>query len=267
MKARVERVAALALLGVFVLPAAALAQAASLPTLDEVLRQLDANLHRYDAQVPDFFCSEHVVSSLTYGHKSQISVNDSIFRLKRVTHPNGITVLDESRETRAMNGTPVEGKQIHGPTILSGVFSGGLDLVSLDQQSCMSYALEPVKPGKPYVIQFATLPGKHAHCLLAEEGNGRVFIDPATMQVKQMELVVPHHLILPATEGVWRIRIDYSPVLLDGRTFWMPATIVSTAISTYDDRETEWAFNARYSDYHKLEVTSRILPPGDSGSQ
>lgn len=266
MKARVERIAALALLGVFALPAAALAQAASSPTLDEVLRQLDANLHRYDAQVPDFFCSEHVVSSLTYGHKSQISVNDSIFRLKRVTHPNGITALEESRETKASNGA-IEEKQIHGPTTLSGVFSGGLDLVSLGQLSCMSYALEPTKPGKPYVIQFATLPGKHNNCLLAEEGNGRVFIDPATMQVKRMELVVPDHIILPQTVGVWRIAIDYAPVLLDGRTFRMPTTIVSTAVSTYDGTETEWAFNARYSNYHKLEVTSRILPSGDSGSQ
>lgn len=112
MKARVERIAALALLGVFALPAAALAQAVSSPTLDEVLRQLDANLHRYDAQVPDFFCSEHVVSSLTYGHRSQISVNDSIFRLKRVTHPNGITALDESRETKASNGAVAESRSM-----------------------------------------------------------------------------------------------------------------------------------------------------------
>lgn len=266
MKSGVERIAALTLLGVFALPAAALAQSASSPTLDEVLQQLDANLHRYDAQVPDFFCSEHVVSSLTYGHKSQVSVNDSIFRLKRVTHPNGITTLDESRETKAGNGT-VEEKQIQGPTTLSGVFSGGLDLVSLEQQSCMSYALEPTKQGQSYVIRFATLPGNHANCLLTEQGNGRVFIDPATMQVQRMELVVPHHVIVPLTIGVWRIQIDYAPVLLDGRTFWMPATIASTAVATYDDRETEWAFNARYSNYHKLEVTSRILPPGDSGSQ
>lgn len=267
MKAAFERVVAIALLGVFTRPAAAVAQTASSPTLNEVLRQLDANLRRYDAEVPDFFCSEHVVSSLTYGHKRQLSVNDSIFRLKRVTHANGTTALEESRETKATNGTPVEGKQISGPTILSGVFSGGLDIVSLDQQSCMTYTLEPTKPGKPYVIQFATLPGKHDHCLLTEQGNGRVFIDPATMQVERMELTVPQHTIIPQTVGVWRILIDYGTVQLDGRTFWVPVTIVSTALSTYDDNETEWAFNARYSDYHKLEVTSRILPSGNFGSQ
>jgi len=264
MKVRVEKLAALALLGVFVLPAAALAQTASSPTLDDVLQQLDKNLHRYDAQVPDFFCNEHVVSSLTYGHKSQSSVNDSVFRLKRVTHPGSAATLEESREAKGTDGAPVEGKQIQGPTILSGVFSGGLDLVSLSQRSCMSYALAPAKRDESYVVGFATKPGKHANCLFTEESSGRVFIDPATMQVKRMELIVPHHTILPQTVGVWRIQIDYAPVLLDGRTFWMPATIISTAVSTYDDYETEWAFNAAYSNYHKLEVTSRILPPSDS---
>lgn len=265
MKARVKRVGALALLGVFVLPAAALAQPASSLTLDDVLQQLDANLHRYEAQIPDFFCSEHVVSSQTYAGKRQMTVSDSIFRLERVTHPGSAARLEESREAKAINGSPVEGKQLHGPAILSGVFSGGLDLVSLSQQSCMSYTLEPAKPGKPYVIQFATLPGKHDdNCLFTEESHGRVFIDPASMQVERMELTVPHHIIMQNTVGAWYIRIDYGTVQLDGRTFWVPATIVSKAVSIYDEQQTVWAFDARYSNYHKLEVTSRIVPQSDS---
>jgi hypothetical protein len=267
MKLGVNSIAALALLGVLAASHTALAQPASPPMLDDVLQQLDANLHHYEAQVPDFFCSEHVVSSQTYNHKLQISINDSIFRLERVSHPGDAARFEESREAKAINGTPVEGKQIHGPTILSGVFSGGLDVVSLSQQSCMSYALEPTKPGEPYVIQFATLPGKHANCLLTEESSGRVFIDPATMQVKRMELIAPHHTILPQTIGVWRITIDYSPVLLEERTFWMPATIASTAITTYDENQTVWAFDAVYSNYHKLEVSFRILPPDNSTAQ
>jgi hypothetical protein len=267
MKASVERIAAIALLGVLALPAAAIAQSTPSPTLDAVLQQLDGNLHRYEAQVPDFFCSEHVVSSLTYDRKRQFSVNESIFRLQRTTHPGGASTLDESREAKGINGTPVEGKQIHGPTVLSGVFSGGLDVVSLSQRSCMSYSLESTKPGEPYVIQFATLPGKHDNCLLTEESSGRVFIDPATMQVKRMELTAPHHVILPQTVGVWSIWIDYTPVLLDGRTFWMPATILSSAVATYDDNETVWAFKAGYSNYHKLEVSFRILTPGSSATK
>jgi hypothetical protein len=261
-KLKVDWIAAIALLGILIASHADVAQPASPPTLDDVLQQLDANLQRYDAQVPDFFCSEHVVSSQTYAGKRQMSVNDSVFRLERVLHPSGAATLEESREAKSINGTSVEGEQIQGPTILGGVFSGGLDVVSLSQKSCMNYSLEPTKPGEPYVIQFATLPGKPAaNCLLTESSSGRVFIDPATMQIKRMVMIAPYHTILPQTVGVWRIAIDYAPVLLDGKTFWMPITIASTAISTYDDNQTVWAFDAHYSNYHKLEVTSHILPP------
>lgn len=264
-KLRVDRIAAIALLGILVASHAALAQPASPPSLDEVLQQLDANLHRYETQVPDFFCSEHVVSSQTYDRKRQMTVNDSIFRLERMTHPGSAATLEESREAKSINGTFVEGKQIQGPTIIGGVFSGGLDVVSISQKSCMTYSLEPTKPDEPYIVHFATLPGKlAANCLLTEESSGRVFIDPATMQVKRMQLIAPDHTILPHTVGVWRITIDYAPVLLDGRTFWMPTTIVSTAISTFDGNDTVWAFDAGYSNYHKLEVSSRVVPEGSS---
>lgn len=56
-------------------------------------------------------------------------------------------------------------------------------------------------------------------------------------------------------------------MLLEERTFWMPATIASTAISTFDGNQTVWAFDARYSNYHKLEVSFRILPPSGSATQ
>ncbi|HEV2709923.1 MAG TPA: hypothetical protein VGU67_06930 [Edaphobacter sp.] len=266
-KLRVDRIAAIALLGILVASHMAVAQPPSPPTLDDVLQQLDSNLHRYEVQVPDFFCSEHVVSSETYNRKRQMSINDSIFRLRRVTHPDRTATFEESREAQAINGTSVEGKQIQGPTVLGGAFSGGLAVVSLNQKSCMSYALQPTKPGEPYVVHFATLPGRHANCLLTEESSGRVFIDPATMQIKRMELIAPNHTILPHTSGVWRITVDYAPVLLDQRTFWMPTTIVSTAISTFDGNDTVWAFDARYSNYHKLEVSSRVLPPANSTMQ
>jgi hypothetical protein len=61
----------------------ALAQQAATPTLDEILLRLEGNLNHYDKQVPNFFCNEHVVSSLTYGQKRQSTVTDSVFRVTR----------------------------------------------------------------------------------------------------------------------------------------------------------------------------------------
>jgi hypothetical protein len=167
---------------------------------------------------------------------------------------------------QAINGTPATGQNVHGPAILSGVFSRGLDAVSLSQKACMNYTLYPIVPehsNDPYVIRFDTLPGarRQSQCVLKEEGSGRVFIDPTTMQVTRMELTAPHHRINTGEVGVWNISIDYAPVSFVGQIFWMPATISSTATPTEAYIPTVYSFSARYSDYHKLEVTSRILSP------
>jgi hypothetical protein len=235
-------------------------QQAATPKLDEILVRLEGNLDRYDKQVPNFFCSEHVVSSLIYGTKHQSTVTDSVFRTAR-TQSGALT---ESREIKAVNGTPAAGEQIGGPVTLGGVFSGGLDAVSLRQKACMSYTLLPNLPGhsdEPYVIQFSTLPNRErgAGCVLKEEGTGRVFVDPTTMQVARMELTAPHHAISPGEVGAWKISINYAPVSFVGQIFWMPTTITSTA--TPSDTSTVYSFSARYSDYHKLEVSSHIVSP------
>jgi hypothetical protein len=246
----------------FIALPSALAQQAPTPTLDEILLRLENNLNHYDKQVPNFFCNEHVVSSLTYERKHQSTVTDSVFR---VTRSSSGTLIEE-HEVKAVNGSPTNGERVGGPVSVGGVFSGGLDAVSLRQKACMSYTLQPIQPGHSYdsyVIQFATLPNtkRRTECVLKDEGSGRVFIDPATMQVTRMELMAPHHAINSAETGVWKISIDYAPVSLVGQTFWMPATITSTATPSEVYVPTVYSFSARYSDYHKLEVSSHIVPP------
>lgn len=263
------KLAVILLLDVLVASHSAFAQQTHSPTLDEILLRLESNLHRYNTQVPNFFCNEHVVSVVVYGKNHQSTITDSVFRLKRTLNPDLSTTLAESREIQTVNGTSTQEKHIGGPSILSGVFSGGLDTVSLSQKGCMRYTLQPIKPGhsdETYVVQFATLPSssRPSGCVLKEDGAGRVFIDPATMQVKRMELIVPHHAILPSLFGVWHVSIDYAPVLLGGQTFWMPRTITSRATPSDADDPTVWWFNAGYTNYHKLNVTSHILPFSDS---
>src|SRR3984885_16293593 len=135
----------------------ALAQQAPPPTLDEILLRLEENLNHYDKEVPNFFCNEHVVSSLSYAKKHQSSVTDSVFRVVRTSSGT----LTESHEIQAVNGTPAKGEHVGGPTSLSGVFTGGLAAVSLRQKACMSYTLQRIDsghPNQPYVIQFTPLP-------------------------------------------------------------------------------------------------------------
>lgn len=248
------------------------AQQAKTPTLEEILQRLEANLNHYDSSVPSFFCDEHVVSQMQPGPSNRDTITDSIFRLKRTTNADQTTTLIESREMRKVNGKAPTSQKIDGPTLLNGAFEGGLAFVSLSQQTCMKYTLQRIhrrRPSEPYIIRFSTdlTPQNSANCILQENSKGRVFIDPATMQIARLELDTPRHVIIPkerylsAVVGERTLTVDYAPVRLDGETFWMPSTITMRNISGGNTfHPTIWSFEATYSNYHKLEVSSRVLP-------
>lgn len=248
------------------------AQQTKAPSLDDILQHLETNLDQYDARVPSLFCDEHIVSQVTPGQRDQNTVTDSVFRLKRVVAHDHSTTLDESREVKTVNGQPAKSQDLAGPSILSGIFEGALAVVSRSQTACMNYTLErPPKrdPAAPYVIRFASVitPQNSARCLLQEEGKGRAFIDPVSMQIKRLELTTPHHTIIPGSAytsrimGEWVLAVDYAPVPLGGQTFWLPTTISSRATSGSGTfHQIVWTYRATYRNFHKLEVTSRILP-------
>ena len=248
------------------------AQQAKTPALEDILGRLEANLNHYDTSIPSFFCDEHVVSQMQPGPSNQDTVTDSIFRLKRTTNADRSTTLVESREIRNVNGVPATSQNMDGPSMLNGAFEGGLAFVSLSQQACMDYTLERInkkRPSGPYIIRFATdlTPQNSADCILREKSKGRVFIDPASMQIMRLELTTPRHLIIPATRylspvvGERTLTVEYAPVRLGGAAFWMPSSITMRNISGADTfHPTIWSFEATYSNYHKLEVTSHVLP-------
>jgi hypothetical protein len=269
------RIAALTLLPQLAVLAFAIplhGQQTKAPALDDILRQLETNLDQYDSRVPSFFCDEHVVSQVTPGMRNQNTVTDSVFRLKRVIGPDHTPVLDESREVKTVNGQPAKSQDIAGPSILSGIFEGGLAVVSMSQRTCMNYTLERLKskePAAPYVIRFASVitPQNSANCLLQEDGKGGVLVDPASLQIKRLELTTPHHTIIPGSawaspiKGEWVLAVDYAPVMLGGQTFWMPTMITSRETSGSGTfHQIVWSFRATYRNFHKLEVTSRIVP-------
>ena len=249
------------------------------PTLGEILQRLQENVDQYQALVPSFFCDEHVVSTIIPDPRHESTVTDSTFRLKRVPAPGaeGKTVLEESHEVKMVNGRPATGDSVSGPAYLRGAFSNGLALVSASQQACMRTTLRPMgknKSSTPFVIQFASVSASKRpnDCRMQEDVSGRVLIDPETMQVTHVEFTAPRHLIgttvntdfyglrLDETTlvGRWDVTVEYAPVLLGGKSFWLP-TKVSDRMRSNLVRN-RWSYDATYSNYHKLEVTSRILP-------
>jgi hypothetical protein len=254
------------------------AQQTKAVTLGEILQRLESNLNQYDSGVPSFFADEHVVSRMVPDMHDQETVTDSVFRLKRVLNADHTTTLDESRDVKTVNGQPARTQEMGGPSIVGGAFEGGLAVVSLSQQSCMNYTLERTKrkdAQAPIIVHFKSVltPENSGGCLLRENGKGRVLIDPATMQITRMELTTPHHTIIPGDKmgygaspivGEWVLSVDYAPVVLDGKSFWMPATINSrTTGGRGSFHPMVWTFKASYRNFHKLEVRSRILPMGE----
>jgi hypothetical protein len=248
------------------------AQKTKPPALNEILTRLQENLEQYDARVPSFFCDEHLVSRMIPDLHDRQTVTDSVFRLKRIVNADRTTALEESREVKSVNDKPATSQKIDVPTLLDGAFEGGLAVVSLNQQVCMNYTLERSRrnaPAAPYIVRFASVltPENTGRCLLQENGKGQVFIDPATMQITRLELITPHHTVIRGDRydapvvGDRVLSVDYAPVLLEGQSFWMPVAIASTITSGRGTfHATVWSFKASYRNFHKLEVTSRILP-------
>lgn len=239
--------------------------------LGEILERLNANLNHYDAAVPSLFCDEHVVSSrIEPGERDKNTITDSTFRLKRTTQADNTSTLVESRETRSVDGKPVATRAMDGPAMLSGIFEGGLAVVSIGQTACMNYSLQRrnrKRPEGPYVVRFATVltPQNRAECFLQENSKGRVLVDPASMQVIRLEITTPRHVIVDGSQyatgdvGRRELMVDYAPVLLGGESFWMPSAITMRTTSGLGFDMTVWTFRASYRNYHRLEVKSRVL--------
>jgi len=246
------------------------AQRPKMPTLNEILERLQANLNHNDAHLPSLFCNEHVVSSrMEPGLPDESTITDSVFLLKRTREPDHTTTLAETREIKTVDGKPATAQHMEGPTLLSGAFEGGLAVVSLNQTACMAYTLQRINrngPSKPYIVRFASVlaPRNSADCLLREESKGRAFVDPASMQVTHLEITTPRHTITFGVIGKRKLAVDYAPVLLGGETFWLPTVITMRTTSGFGFHRIVWSLRATYRNYHRLEVTSRILPGSEA---
>lgn len=251
------------------------AQEEKRPTIADVLERLDRNLSRYDTRVPDLFCDEHVISQMESGSRNQRTVTDSTYRLKRISNPDHTISLVESRDINKIDGKPTTSQELTGPTLLRGWFEAGLALISHNQSPCTNFSLQKIKKGRPrepLVVHFEIVLNRHnsKECLLQEDSTGRAFVDPEAMQITRLELITPRHVIVPGQEftspviGKRLLSIDYAPIEVGDERFWMPSTITMRATSGSGTfHMMAWSFEGTYHNYHKLLVTSRIVPAPD----
>ncbi len=238
--------------------------AAPAPSLQDILVHLQENVWDYLANVPNFFCDEHVASNLQQEGRHDIrTTTESVFRLVRSKAIGEAHTFTESREVKTINKKAAKGDQIHGPAIFSGGFSTSAGVVSLEMSRCYDYTLQP--PGllnnktPAIIIDYAMNPDMLTDdsCPGPEKQSGRAWIDPATFHTLRVEMAVPSHKDNNGERVYWTWSVDFAPVSFDNKQFWMPATITSKAIA--NNASGVWSFTANYSNYHKLTVNSRII--------
>jgi hypothetical protein len=231
-------------------------------SLEAILLRLQINNWAYMAEVPDFFCDEHVVSGIFQPNYSQRVTTDSIFRLRRSDPAVAPVELIESREIKTVNKKLAQGETLTGPAIFTGGFGNGVRVVTIEMMHCYDYRLtrdQHLHHVPALVIEYVLKPSAVSDdsCPTPEKHHGRVWIDPQSLQPLRIEMKVPNHELFQGTHGSWDWSIDYAPVSFDNKLFWMPRTI--TSISRSDGIRGRWTFTATYTNYHKTNVTSHIL--------
>jgi hypothetical protein len=252
------------LLGCF---ATALAQHPT-PALDQLLSRVEANTEQYKATVPSFFCDEHITSQeLHDGKLKHETTIEALFRVTRSAAPD--VTLEESREVKSINGKPSTSKKLEMPISFSGGFSGALaKFLSAERRQCFDYRPDPsASASGTEAITFAAseAAAKQPSCSTIHPGTtGRFVVDSATMQVTHIERTVPNPVGRDQSV-LGTAAVDFAPVTLNGKSFWLPSTI--TAFTTETPKTSTFRFTAKYSNYHRFTASSTILPTTSDSTQ
>jgi hypothetical protein len=238
------------------------AQAQQPINLDRTLSQIEVNTELYNVTVPSFICDEHIVSQEVHEEKIKREITvDSVFSVTRSTAK--ANTLEESREVKLVDGKPAPSKNITMPLSFSGGFSGALNkFLSSDHRLCFEYAADPSTPS-PEGIAVFTFVAKLAtasdpDCASIQPGTtGRFTVDTSSMQVTHIERTVQNPVGKDRTV-LGTAAVDYAPVILNGKSFWLPTTI--TAFTTETSKTNGVRFTAHYSKYHRFAATATIVP-------
>ncbi len=246
--------------------AAGVARAQQL-ALEQILSRVEANTEQDKASVPSFFCDEHITSQELHGGKLKHETTvEAVFRVTRSTTQAG--TLNESREVKAIDGRPSSNTKISMPITFSGGFSGALDkFLSADHRQCFDYQPDPTASAAgtaAFTFSAREAAAKDPACTSIQPGTtGKFVIDSAAMQVTHIERTLPQ-AVGKDSAVLGTASVDFAPVTLNGKSFWLPATI--SAWTTETPKTNAFRFTARYSNYHRFAASSTILPATSNDS-
>ncbi len=243
-----------------------LSRAEKPPSLDQVLLGVQERVKEFEFSLPDFMCRERItVREMARGKLVDQRISVSIFTGTQNTDEKG-RPFTESRQLETENGFRIiKGQQLRLPFFFGGGFSSILEATfgekNIQYHQYKLTGTEQVDGKQALVIQFATKPGQTGLSFeflgmeLASRDTGKAWIDPASMHVVRLER---RYLNLPQPYSALNVWVSYAPVLLNGKTFWMPKTVRVQEVFARSKKPITAEYVAEYSDYQKFDVSVKI---------
>jgi hypothetical protein len=243
---------------------------ASAQSLNEVLGAVSQNVKVLEDQLPDFVCSEKIVSTqFDNGRVIKQKVVDSVFTgFQRAREENRLRFgFTESREVVAIDGKPVR-KGTAFPKLpyrFSGGFSSLLTTTfSPDNLDIHNYSIADTyrsQNGNAILMRFSTKEGQQklrsvlqGETLLSKD-IGAAWIDQKTFRVLRLQR---QSLNLPSDLTRSMATADYGPVTIGEAEFWIPIKV--RAEVTERDTTLTVRYEAEYTDCKKFTAEIKISP-------
>jgi hypothetical protein len=246
-----------------------LLQVLRVPPLEQVLASVGRNVKDFQDLLPDFVCDEKITSTAYESGKiRKIKIVNSIFTAVQMPSDSpgtGRLSFTENREITTIDRRAVR-KGTKMPRLPVGMLGGFSSLLSMTFSPKMldvhTYKVEQeLDQNGRLVVHFRTrenqpslrsiLNGEY----LIDNDTGTAWIDVQEMQVVRLQrdfLRLPNHL-------KWlRDSVDYGPVTINGREFWLPHTMRSDA-GEWDVKDTS-TFLAEYTNCKKFVADIKIVP-------
>ncbi|HEY2169890.1 MAG TPA: hypothetical protein VGJ30_09725 [Candidatus Angelobacter sp.] len=243
----------------------------SLPKLNHILPRVQEHVKDFEHSLPDFICDEKITSRELMGGKTIHETDiDSTFRgmQNKDRDPDGkAQPFTEWRDIQTIDGRPApKGQQLTGPFLFGGGFSSVLvEIFSPENSRYFNYKVigaDKVDDKAAVLIKFETR--KDQQALLHRElfgtqyvmkGSGKAWIDLASMNVLRLEI---QYLDPPMPEGVLSLSVDYAPVVIKEKTFWMPRTVTAEQTVPNPKMPVGGQYIAEYSNYQEFKVSVKM---------
>jgi hypothetical protein len=237
-------------------------------SLDQVLGSVSKNVREFQDLLPDFVCNEKITSAAyESGKLKETRTVESIFTAtqKPSPGPRGQLVFTETRDITAIDGSPAR-KGARMPKLPLAMFGGFGALLSMtfspENLKYQHYELDGILDGGArIVIHFSTEEGqRELRSFLDGEGlinrdEGTAWIDSTSMQVVRLQR---DFFSLPRALRRLRNTVDYGPVVIGDRQFWLPLSM-RTEATDRDPKKTKM-FLAEYTNCKRFIAEIKIVP-------